>query len=49
MKRITVSVPDDIYRKARIKAAEKDTSVYPEDLQDRQSYGMVKVVNPLAL
>ena len=27
MKNITVSLPDDIYRRARIKAAEQDTSV----------------------
>jgi len=27
MKNITVSVPDETYRRARIKAAEKDTSV----------------------
>lgn len=27
MKNITVSLPDEIYRKARIKAAERDTSV----------------------
>ena len=27
MKNITVSLPDDIYRSARIKAAERDTSV----------------------
>ncbi len=27
MKNITVSVPDDVYRQARIKAAERDTSV----------------------
>ena len=27
MKNITVSVPDDIYRRARIRAAERDTSV----------------------
>ena len=27
MKNITVSLPDDIYRRARIKAAERDTSV----------------------
>lgn len=27
MKNITVSLPDDIYRQARIKAAERDTSV----------------------
>jgi plasmid stability protein len=27
VKNITVSVPDDIYRQARIKAAERDTSV----------------------
>lgn len=30
MKNITVSVPDDIYRKARVKAAEKETSVSAE-------------------
>jgi plasmid stability protein len=30
MKNITVSVPDDIYRKARIKAAERETSVSAE-------------------
>lgn len=27
MKNITVSVPDDVYRRARIRAAERDTSV----------------------
>ena len=27
MKNITVSVPDDVHRRARIKAAERDTSV----------------------
>ena len=27
MKNITVSLPDDVYRRARIKAAEHDTSV----------------------
>lgn len=27
MKNITVSVPNDVYRRARIRAAEKDTSV----------------------
>lgn len=27
MKNITVSLPDDVYRRARIKAAERDTSV----------------------
>ena len=27
MKNITVSLPDDVYRHARIKAAERDTSV----------------------
>lgn len=27
MKNITVSLPDEIYRKARVKAAERDTSV----------------------
>jgi hypothetical protein len=27
MKNITVSVPDDVYRQARIEAAERDTSV----------------------
>ena len=27
MKNLTVSLPDDIYRRARIKAAERDTSV----------------------
>ena len=27
MKNITVSLPDDVYRKARMKAAERDTSV----------------------
>jgi plasmid stability protein len=27
MKNITVSLPDDIYRRARMKAAEQDTSV----------------------
>ena len=27
MKNITVSLPDDIYRRARIRAAEQDTSV----------------------
>ncbi len=27
MKNITVSIPDEIYRRARIKAAEQDTSV----------------------
>jgi hypothetical protein len=27
VKNITVSIPDDVYRKARIKAAEQDTSV----------------------
>lgn len=27
MKNITVSLPDDVYRKARVKAAERDTSV----------------------
>ena len=27
MKNITVSVPDDVYRKARIAAAQRDTSV----------------------
>ncbi len=27
MRNITVSLPDDIYRRARIKAAERDTSV----------------------
>lgn len=27
MKNVTVSLPDDIYRRARIKAAERDTSV----------------------
>ncbi len=27
MKNITVSLPDDVYRQARIKAAEQDTSV----------------------
>jgi plasmid stability protein len=27
VKNITISLPDDIYRKARIKAAERDTSV----------------------
>ena len=27
MKNITISVPDDVYRHARIKAAERDTSV----------------------
>lgn len=27
MKNITVSLPDDVYRQARIKAAERDTSV----------------------
>ena len=27
MKNITVSLPDDVYRSARIKAAERDTSV----------------------
>lgn len=27
MKHITVAVPDDVYRQARIRAAERDTSV----------------------
>lgn len=27
MKKITISVPDDVYRRARIRAAEGDTSV----------------------
>lgn len=27
MRNITVSLPDDVYRRARIKAAERDTSV----------------------
>lgn len=27
MKNITVSLPDDVYRRARIRAAERDTSV----------------------
>ena len=27
MKNITVAVPEDVYRKARVKAAERDTSV----------------------
>lgn len=27
MKNITVSLPDDVYRRARVKAAERDTSV----------------------
>jgi plasmid stability protein len=27
VKNITVSLPDDLYRKARVKAAERDTSV----------------------
>ncbi len=27
MKNITLSVPDEVYRRARIKAAERDTSV----------------------
>ena len=27
MKNITVSLPEDVYRKARVKAAERDTSV----------------------
>lgn len=27
MKNITVSLPDDLYRRARVKAAERDTSV----------------------
>ncbi len=27
MKNVTVSVPDDVYRKARIRAAERDTSL----------------------
>ena len=27
MKSLTVSLPDDVYRRARIKAAERDTSV----------------------
>ena len=27
MKNVTISLPDDIYRRARIKAAERDTSV----------------------
>lgn len=27
VKNVTVSLPDDVYRKARIKAAERDTSV----------------------
>lgn len=27
MKNVTVSLPDDVYRRARIKAAERDTSV----------------------
>ncbi|PYQ30655.1 MAG: hypothetical protein DMF56_07545 [Acidobacteria bacterium] len=27
MKNLTISLPDDVYRKARIKAAERDTSV----------------------
>ena len=27
MKNITVSVPDEVYRRARVKAAERDTSV----------------------
>lgn len=27
MKNLTVSLPDDVYRRARIKAAERDTSV----------------------
>jgi plasmid stability protein len=27
MKNITVTIPDDVYRRARIKAAERDTSV----------------------
>ena len=27
MKNVTVSLPDDVYRKARIKAAERDTSI----------------------
>ena len=27
MKNLTVSLPDDVYRRARVKAAERDTSV----------------------
>jgi hypothetical protein len=27
VKNVTVSLPDDVYRKARIKAAERDTSI----------------------
>ena len=27
MKNVTVSLPDDVYRRARVKAAERDTSV----------------------
>ena len=27
MKNVTVSLPDDVYRRARIKAAERDTSL----------------------
>jgi len=30
MKNITVSVPEEIYRKARVKAAERETSVSAE-------------------
>ena len=42
MKNITVSVPDDVYRDARVAAAERDTSVsalvvaYLERLSGRQ-------------
>ncbi len=39
MKNITVSVPDDVYRRARIKAAEKDTSVSALVREFLQSFG----------
>jgi plasmid stability protein len=43
MKNITVTVPDDVYRNARIRAAERGTSVsalvgdYLRSLSDRQA------------
>lgn len=43
MKNITVSVPDDVYRAARIRAAERDSSVsalvadYLRSLSDREA------------
>jgi hypothetical protein len=50
VKNVTVSLPAQVYRRARIKAAERDTSlsalVLSEDLSHGAGYAGVRVENP---